>query len=39
MITAVPVVLALAQFFLRESPGCCGHPAFPAPSLLERDEE
>jgi hypothetical protein len=29
VITAVPVVLALAHFFLREGPGCCGHPVFP----------
>ncbi len=32
MITACTCGLALAQFFLREGPGCSGHPAFPAPS-------
>jgi len=28
----VPVVLALAQLFFAQGPGCSGHPAFPAPS-------
>jgi len=26
----------LRSFFLREGPGCSGHPAFPAPSVRRR---
>src|SRR5581483_10870934 len=37
-ITACTCGLALAQFFLRESPGCSGHPAFPAPSCFEKGD-
>ncbi len=32
VITVCTCGLALAQFFLREGPGCSGHPVFPAPS-------
>src|SRR5581483_2641851 len=35
----VPVVFALAQFFLREGPGCSGHPAFPVPSSVRGQDE
>ena len=31
----VPVVIALAQIFLRGGPGCSGHPVFPAPSVFQ----
>jgi hypothetical protein len=30
---------ALAQFLLRGSPGCSGHPAFPVPSSLEEGRD
>jgi len=37
LLPPVPVVIARSRkFLLRGGPGCSGHPAFPAPSILKR---